>query len=66
MEGTELLFFKVIKNTKRPIKNEKYSNTKILKPLAFINKDYYNVGLPFWVNHLLIIDIDEKNEGLEE
>ena len=47
MEGTELLFFKVIKNTKRPIKNEKYSNTKILKPLAFINKDYYNVGLPF-------------------
>ena len=66
MKGKELLFFKVIKNTKRPIKNEKYSNPKTLKPLASINKDYYNIGLPCKVNNLLILDIDEKNEGLEE
>ena len=66
MKRKELLFFKVIENTKRPIKNEKYSNPKTLKPLASINKDYYNIGLPCKVNDLLILDIDKKNEGLEE
>ena len=66
MQNRELLFFKVIKNTKRPIKNEKFSNPKKLKPLSLINKNYYNIGLPCKANNLLILDIDEKNEGLEE
>ena len=60
MQNRELLFFKVIKNTKRPIKNEKFSNPKKLKPLSLINKNYYNIGLPCKANNLLILVFDEK------
>ena len=61
-----IIFFKVIKNTKRPIENNKCSKPKTFKPLASINKNYFNIGLPCNANNSFILDIDEKNEGLEE
>ena len=66
MTRRDLLFFKISKNSKIPIKNEKFSDKKTLKQLCDINTTLYNVGLSCEANNLLILDIDEKNEGLTE
>ena len=66
MNETELLFFKLSINSKIPIKNEKFSDERNLKKISEINTRFYNVGLACEANNLLVLDIDGKNEGLEE
>ena len=66
MNDEELLFFKLSMNSKIPIKNEKFSDKRNLKKMNEINTRFYNVGLACGANNLLILDIDEKNEGLKE
>ena len=66
MNKKELLFFKLSINSKVPIKNEKFSYERNLKKINEINTHFYNVGLACGANNLLVLDIDEKNEGLKE
>jgi hypothetical protein len=66
MIHNNLLFFKVCKNKKQPIKNEKYGDITKLKPLNKINTNLYNVGISAGPNNLIILDIDTKDEGLIE
>ena len=64
--NNNLLFFKVTKNGKTPIKNENFSDPTKLKKLNEIKTNYYNVGLPCKANNLIILDIDVKDDGLIE
>ena len=66
MISKNLLFFKVIKNGKIPIKNENYADIKSLKKFDKIDTNLYNVGLPCGPNNLIILDIDIKDDGLTE
>jgi hypothetical protein len=60
----QYIFDKLCKNSKIPIKNEKYS--KGMSNVNEINTDIYNVGLLAGPSNLLILDIDVKDNGLEE
>ena len=66
MNETQLLFFKLSINSKIPIKNEKFSDKRNLKKISEINTRFYNMGLACGANNLLVVDIDEKNEGVGE
>ena len=66
MISKNLLFFKVIKNGKIPIKNENYGDIKSLKKFDKIDTKLYNVGLPCGPNNIIILDIDIKDDGLTE
>lgn len=66
LKNPELLFFKVCKNNKQPIKNEKYGDPKNLKPLDNIDTKLYNVGISCRPNNLIILDVDSKDDGLNE
>ena len=64
--NSNLLFFKLCKNNKIPIKNEKFTDVKTSKPLNKINTNFYNVGISCKVNNLIILDIDVKDDGILE
>ena len=66
MKETELSFFKLSINSKIPIENEKFSDKRNLKRISEIRTRFHNVGLACGANNLLVLNIDEKNEGLEE
>ena len=66
MNKKELLFLKLSINTKVPIKNEKFSDERNLKKINEINTRFYNIGLVCKANNIIVLDIDKKNEGLNE
>ena len=66
MNNKEFMFLKLCSNTKVPIKNANFSDERNLKKITEINKRYYNIGLACGANNILVLDIDEKNEGLDE
>ena len=66
MNKNEFMFLKLSGNTKIPIKNENYSDKRNLKKITEINKRYYNIGLACGANNILVLDVDEKNEGWDE
>ena len=66
MNNKEFLFLKLSINTKVPIKNENFSDERNLKKITEINKRYYNIGLACGPNNILVLDIDEKNDGVDE
>ena len=57
-------YIKLCKHSKIPIKNEKY--TKGTNNINDINTNIYNVGLLAGASNLLILDIDVKDNGMEE
>ena len=64
--NSNLLFIKLCKNTKEPIKKVLISNKKNALPLEKVNINLYNVGLHAGHNNLIVLDIDKKNDGIEE
>ena len=58
--NSNLLFIKLCKNTKEPIKKVSISNKKNALPLEKVNINLYNVGLHAGHNNLIILDIDKK------
>ena len=62
----EKLYCKLLKDNKIPIKGSNFTNIKELKKLEEINISMYNVGLPCGANNLIVLDIDAKDNGIEE
>ena len=56
-------FIKLCKNTKKPIQGAFF---KYPKQLNEIDPNRYNIGLLAGASDLLILDIDEKNDGIKE
>ena len=56
-------FIKLCKNTKKPIQGAFF---KYPKQLNEIDLTRYNIGLLAGASDLLILDIDEKNDGIKE
>jgi len=58
-----LKYIKLCKNKKNPIKGGYFKDTKQRDEIDLTR---YNIGLLAGVNDLLILDIDEKNDGIKE